>query len=130
MCEKVKVIYEMVEFYVDYNKFEGGEWGWGDVVWVCDLEYGNCIDFYSLFILFCCMSFIFVWFEIGFLIFIDGGEVGGYYCWVLFEYDGYWIFVDILEVDKYFEKYDFFFGNLIFDWILFLIGRDLIFVFL
>ena len=123
--ERAREIYGMVEGHVAYDKPEGGEWGRGDAVWVCDSKFGNCTDFHSLFISLCRTMEIPARFEIGFPIPAESGDVGGYHCWATFVNDDKWIPVDISEADKHPEKFDFFFGNLSPDRVVFSNGRDL-----
>lgn len=125
---KARKLYEMVEGHVDYDKPEGGEWGRGDAVWVCDSKHGNCTDFHSLFISLSRTSEIPAKFEIGFPIPAEGGEIGGYHCWASFIHDGKWVPVDISEADKQPEKFDYFFGNLSPDRVAFTQGRDLVLI--
>jgi uncharacterized protein (TIGR03000 family) len=124
--EKGKVLYEVVNNHMKYDKPEGQPWGRGDVVWACDSRYGNCSDFHSLFISLARAEGLPAKFEIGFgLPKAKEGAVGGYHCWAWFKPKGKdWVAVDISEANKEPKMADYYFGNLTADRVAFSVGRD------
>src|SRR5260370_32223871 len=45
-----RLLYDVVNEHMKYDKPEGQPWGRGDVLWACDSRFGNCSDFHGLFI--------------------------------------------------------------------------------
>lgn len=120
-------LYNVVDDHVAYNK-EGGGWGNGDVLWVCDSRRGNCTDFHSLFISLARSQGIPSRFEIGFSIPNDAkqGSIGGYHCWAFFHDQSHgWVPVDISEADKNPSLKEYYFGSLSPDRVSFSVGRDI-----
>lgn len=128
--ERAKQLYDIVDRHVTYKK-EGTGWGRGDVLWVCDSQYGNCTDFHSLFISLARSQGLPARFEIGFPLpeKRGSGTIGGYHCWAHFFVENHgWVPIDISEADKHPEKKDYFFGNITEDRLTFTTGRDLVLV--
>ena len=122
-----RVLYDLVDEQVSYNKPAGGDWGRGDALWVCDSGHGNCTDFHSLFIALCRSNDIPARFEMGFPLPVDSeaGTLAGYHCWAWFETNGRWSACDISEADKHPELKEYYFGHLTPDRMAFTTGRDL-----
>eukprot|EP00913_Durusdinium_trenchii_P023469 g22047.t1 len=123
----IRLLYDRVDAHVRYHKPAGGNWGRGDVLWVCDSRFGNCSDFHSLFIALCRSHGVPARFHIGFPISEKAkGSVGGYHCWAEFADGKRWFSVDISEADKNPARKDYYFGRLPADRVMFTTGRDLI----
>ena len=125
--EVARKLYDRVDSHVKYDKSNPG-YGYGDVLWVCDSQFGNCTDFHSLFISFARSKEIPAKFEIGFPLPPDRGEgkIGGYHCWGQFYARDYgWVPVDISEADKHPELKNYYFGNISENRIRFSTGRDI-----
>jgi len=120
-------LYDLVDEQVSYSKPDGGDWGRGDALWVCESGHGNCTDFHSLFIALCRDSGIPARFEMGFSLppHADSGPVSGYHCWAWFDSDGRWSACDISEADKVPELKEYFYGHLTPDRFALTTGRDL-----
>lgn len=120
--------YDLVGAELNYDKPDGGAWGRGDTVWVCDAKHGNCTDFHSLFIALCRSSGIPARFEMGFPLptEIGQGQIGGYHCWAWFGANDRWTACDISEADKHPELKTYYFGSLTPDRVAFTVGRDLL----
>lgn len=122
-----RVLYDRVDEHVRYDKSEAG-YGNGDVLWVCDSQFGNCTDFHSLFISFARSQGLPARFEIGFPLppARGSGAIGGYHCWAFFHaHRRGWVPVDISEADKHPELKEYYFGNLTADRVTFTTGRDI-----
>jgi transglutaminase-like putative cysteine protease len=122
-----RVLYERVDEHVRYDKSEPG-YGNGDVLWVCDSQFGNCTDFHSLFISFARSKGLPSRFEIGFPLPAERGQgaITGYHCWASFYTDRQgWVPVDISEADKHPEMKEYYFGNLTENRVTFTTGRDI-----
>ena len=120
-------LYDRVDEYVRYDKSQPG-FGNGDVLWVCNSQFGNCTDFHSLFISFARSQGLPARFEIGFPLpeKRGSGSIGGYHCWALFHVDSRgWIPVDISEADKHPNLKEYYFGNLSENRVTFTTGRDI-----
>ena len=120
-------LYDRVDSHVTYDKSNPG-YGNGDVLWVCDSQFGNCTDFHSLFISFARSKGIPARFEIGFPLppKRGKGKIGGYHCWGLFySNDHGWVPVDISEADKHPEMKEYYFGNITENRVTFSTGRDI-----
>ena len=120
-------LYDRVDEHVRYDKSLPG-YGNGDVLWVCDSQFGNCTDFHSLFISLARSQGIPARFEIGFPLPAERGTgvVSGYHCWAFFHTAEYgWVPVDISEADKTPQLKDYYFGNLTENRVGFTIGRDI-----
>lgn len=125
--EVARVLYNTVDDHVKYDKSRPG-YGNGDVLWVCDSQFGNCTDFHSLFISLARSLKIPAHFEIGFPLPPEhgAGTIAGYHCWAMFHVSGKgWVPVDISEADKHPELKEYYFGNLTEDRVTFSSGRDL-----
>jgi hypothetical protein len=125
--EAAKLFYDVVNRHMRYSK-EGTGWGRGDAVWACDIKYGNCTDFHSLFISLSRAHKIPAKFEIGFPLPPErgAGKVPGYHCWAWFLPEGKgWIPVDISEANRHPKMTEYYFGNLTEDRIMFSSGRDI-----
>lgn len=123
-----RAIYDWVVDNVEYKKVGTG-WGNGDTFWACNERYGNCTDFHALFISLARSEGIPARFEIGFPLpqDRDGGEVGGYHCWVQFYLPGQgWVPIDASEAAKHPDKRELFYGTHPADRIHFTTGRDLV----
>lgn len=124
---KARALYDRVDEHVRYDKSQPG-YGNGDVLWVCDSQFGNCTDFHSLFISLARSQGLPARFEIGFPLPPQrgNGTIGGYHCWALFHTeDRGWVPVDISEADKHPEMKSYYFGNLTEDRVTFATGRDI-----
>lgn len=122
-----RAIYDWVVDNVEYKKVGTG-WGNGDTFWACNERYGNCTDFHALFISLARSEGIPARFEIGFPVPEDreGGEIGGYHCWVEFYLPEIgWFPIDASEAFKHPEKREFFYGTHPGDRIHLTTGRDL-----
>ena len=120
-------LYDRVDEHVRYDKSQPG-YGNGDVLWVCNSQFGNCTDFHSLFISFARSQGLPARFEIGFPLpeKRGSGTIGGYHCWALFHLDSHgWIPVDISEADKHPDMKEYYFGNLTENRVTFTTGRDI-----
>ncbi|MBY0525989.1 MAG: TIGR03000 domain-containing protein [Gemmataceae bacterium] len=123
-----KVMYDVVNGHMKYDKPKDKPWGRGDSVYACDNGVGNCTDFHSLFITFARANKIPAKFEIGFSIPLNKGEgdIPGYHCWAKFKPEGKgWVPVDISEANKDPKMKEYYFGNLTEDRVTFSSGRDL-----
>ena len=124
---QARMLYDRVDDHVKYDKSKPG-YGNGDVVWVCDSQFGNCTDFHSLFISLARSQQIPARFEIGFPLPTErgDGQIGGYHCWASFHAKEHgWVPVDISEADKHPEMKKYYFGNLTENRISFSVGRDI-----
>jgi len=122
-----RLLYDRVDEHVRYDKSMPG-YGNGDVLWVCDSQFGNCTDFHSLFISWARSRGLPARFEIGFPLPAERGEgsISGYHCWALFHTARRgWVPVDISEADKHPDMKEYFFGNLTEDRVTFTTGRDI-----
>jgi transglutaminase-like putative cysteine protease len=122
-----RLLYDRVDQHVRYDKSQPG-YGNGDVLWVCDSQFGNCTDFHSLFISWARSKGLPARFEIGFPLPSQRGEgsIGGYHCWALFHTARRgWIPVDISEADRHPDMKEYYFGNLTEDRVTFTTGRDI-----
>jgi transglutaminase-like putative cysteine protease len=122
-----RAIYDWVVDNVEYKKVGSG-WGNGDSFWACNERYGNCTDFHALFISLARSEGIPARFEIGFPVpqQSDGGEIGGYHCWVQYYLpETGWFPIDASEASKHPEKRELFYGMHPADRIHFSTGRDL-----
>lgn len=122
-----RLLYDRVDQHVRYDKSQPG-YGNGDVLWVCDSQFGNCTDFHSLFISWARSRGLPARFEIGFPLPPQRGEgtIGGYHCWALFHTARRgWVPVDISEADKHPDMKEYYFGNLTEDRVSFTTGRDI-----
>jgi transglutaminase-like putative cysteine protease len=123
-----RAIYDWVVENVEYKKMGRG-WGNGDTFWACSERYGNCTDFHALFISLARSEGIPARFEIGFPVpeDRDGGEIGGYHCWVQYYLpETEWFPIDASEAFKHPEKRELFYGTQPADRIHFSTGRDLV----
>jgi len=122
-----RLLYDRVDQHVRYDKSQPG-YGNGDVLWVCDSQFGNCTDFHSLFISWARSRGLPARFEIGFPLPPQRGKgtIGGYHCWALFHTARRgWVPVDISEADKHPDMKEYYFGNLTEDRVTFTTGRDI-----
>jgi uncharacterized protein (TIGR03000 family) len=123
-----RVLYDVVNDHMRYDKPAGKPWGRGDSVWACDSGYGNCTDFHSLFITLARSQHIPAKFEMGFPLpeAHGSGDIPGYHCWAKFKPKGKgWIPVDISEANKNPKLKDYYFGNLTPDRVALSTGRDI-----
>lgn len=123
-----RAIYDWVVDNVEYKKVGTG-WGNGDTFWACSERYGNCTDFHALFISLARSEGIPARFEIGFPVPLDkdGGEIGGYHCWVQFYLPNRgWVPIDASEAAKHPEQRELLYGTHPADRIHFTTGRDLV----
>jgi uncharacterized protein (TIGR03000 family) len=123
-----KIMYDVVNNHMKYDKPKDKAWGRGDSIYACDSGVGNCTDFHSLFITFARSQQIPAKFEIGFSIPLTkgSGDIPGYHCWAKFKPKGKgWVPVDISEANKDPKMKDYYFGNLTEDRVSFSAGRDL-----
>lgn len=109
---KARAIYDYVLSTMRYEK-KGEGWGRGDIMWACDMKYGNCTDFHALFIGLLRAKGIPARFQIGYSVpEVAAAELPGYHCWADFYIDGVgWIPVDASEAWKNKDKRDYFFGH-------------------
>jgi hypothetical protein len=122
-----RLLYDVVNEHMKYDKPEGQPWGRGDVLWACDSRFGNCSDFHGLFIALARSRKVPAKFECGFPVPEKRGEgaIGGYHCWAWFRVeDKGWVPADISEANKNPAKKDYFFGNLDANRVAFTTGRD------
>jgi hypothetical protein len=122
-----RLLYDRVDQHVRYDKSRPG-YGNGDVLWVCDSQFGNCTDFHSLFISWARSRGLPARFEIGFPLPPQRGKgsISGYHCWALFHtVRRGWVPVDISEADKHPEMKEYFFGNMTENRVTFTTGRDI-----
>ena len=122
-----RLLYDRVDQHVRYDKSNPG-YGNGDVLWVCDSQFGNCTDFHSLFISWARSRGLPARFEIGFPLPPQRGmgSISGYHCWALFHTARRgWVPVDISEADKHPDMKEYFFGNLTESRVTFTTGRDI-----
>jgi len=122
-----RLLYDRVDEHVRYDNSRPG-YGNGDVLWVCDSQFGNCTDFHSLFISWARSRRLPARFEIGFHLPPQHGEgsISGYHCWALFHTARRgWIPVDISEADRHPDMKEYYFGNLTEDRVTFTTGRDI-----
>jgi uncharacterized protein (TIGR03000 family) len=123
-----KVLYDLVNSHMKYDKPKDKPWGRGDSVYACEAGVGNCTDFHSLFITLARSQHIPAKFEMGFPLpeRRGAGEIPGYHCWAKFKPQGKgWIPVDISEANKNPTMKDYYFGHLTADRVAFSTGRDL-----
>jgi hypothetical protein len=126
LLNKARRYYDVTLRCVEYKK-EGEGWGKGDLMWVCDMKYGNCTDFHSLFLALCRRSGIPARFAIGVSIPKQRGEgkIGGYHCWAEFYAPGAsWVPVDISEARKDLALREYYFGSHCEDRVELSVGRD------
>jgi len=121
-----RVLYDVIDETMKYDKPDGQPWGRGDVLWACDSRFGNCSDFHGLFVALARAQGIPAKFECGFPIPAahGSGAVGGYHCWAWFRAGERWVPVDISEANKDPARKDYFFGNLDANRVGFTTGRD------
>lgn len=126
--DKARAIWEHVLSTMKYEK-KGEGWGRGDILWACDMKYGNCTDFHALFIGLLRASGVPARFHIGYS--VPPGptaELMGYHCWADFYLDGVgWVPVDASEAWKHPEKRAWFFGHHDADRFTLSTGRDVLF---
>lgn len=124
---KARAAWSYVLDNMRYSK-EGAGWGQGSVAWACDMKYGNCTDFHSLFIALLRAGGVPARFRMGFSLPSTDreGTLAGYHCWAeWWNPDRGWTPVDASEAWKQPERREFLFGNLDRDRIGISLGRDL-----
>jgi transglutaminase-like putative cysteine protease len=115
--DQARAAYAYVLSTMKYDKPDAtkGKWGRGDILWACDMKYGNCTDFHALLIGILRAAGIPARFSIGYSVPAEpatGGELAGYHCWAELYLDGAgWVPVDASEGWKRAEKRDYFFGH-------------------
>jgi uncharacterized protein (TIGR03000 family) len=123
-----KVLYDVVNSHMKYDKPKDKPWGRGDSVYACEAGVGNCSDFHSLFITLARSQKIPAKFEMGFPLpeKHGAGDIPGYHCWAKFKPKGKgWVPVDISEANKNPKLKEYYFGNLTANRVAFSTGRDL-----
>jgi transglutaminase-like putative cysteine protease len=125
--QQARALYDHVVETVDYRK-EGEGWGRGDAVRACNVRYGNCTDFHSLFIGEARALQIPARFIMGLPVPRDKqqGRIGGYHCWAEFHVaEKGWLPVDASEAHKHPARREELFGGLGPHRVAFTRGRDL-----
>jgi len=118
---------KVVELYKKAKATDGSyTFGNGNSLYACDIGVGNCTDYHSYFISLSRTMEIPARFHMGFSIPDEKeGKVEGYHCWADYYVEGGgWYPVDISEADKDPEKIDYFFGNIFYNRVEMIVGRD------
>ena len=120
---------KVVELYQDAKSTEGlYTFGNGNSIYACNIGVGNCTDYHSYFISLSRTLDVPARFHMGFSI-PNGKEekVRGYHCWADYYVESKgWYPVDISEADKDSGKVDYFFGNLCYNRVEMVVGRDFV----